>query len=103
MNRPEGVAPEPLIQSLKQNGFETVDGKTFDDILPDGIPSRGSYTGALVLRDTTVNAPNEFFIGIESDTILLFKSHDVTGDDAIADWQAHIETRSNLVEELVAR
>jgi hypothetical protein len=97
------VATEALIQSFKQNGFEAVDGKTFDDILPDSISSRGSYARALVLRDTTINAPSEFFIGIESDSILLFKSYDVTGEDAIADWQAHIATRSKLVEELAAR
>jgi hypothetical protein len=103
LNRPEGVTTEALIQSFKQNGFESVDGKSFDDILPDSISSRSNYGSTLVLRDTSIKTPNEFFIGIESETIVLFNSHDVTGEDAIADWQAHIETRSNLVQRLASR
>jgi hypothetical protein len=104
LSRPEGVATETLIQSFKQNGFETVDGKTFDDMLRDGFYSRGSYADVLFLRDTTINTPCEFFIGIGQDTITLGRSpYDVMGADAIADLRAQFETRSNLVKELAAR
>jgi len=103
LHRPEGVATETLIQSFNQNGFESVDGKNFDDFLSEDSPYRDRFGDPLVLRDTTVDTPNKFFIGIEKDTILLFKSHDITGDDAITDWQEQIETRSNLVKKLSAR
>jgi len=102
--RPEGVATETLIQSFKQNGFETVDGKMFDDMLRDGFYSRGSYADVIFLRDTTINTPYELFIGIGPDTITLGRSpYDVTGADTIADLRAEFETRSNLVKELAAR
>ena len=104
LSRPEGVATEILIQSFKRNGFEPVDGGTFDDMLRDGFHSRGSYADVLFLRDTTINTPNEFFIGIGADTITLGESpYDATGADAIAALRAQFETRSNLVKELAAR
>lgn len=102
-SRPEEVATETLIQSFKQNGFETVDGKMFDDMLRDGFHSRGSYADVIFLRDTTINTPYEFFIGIGPETITLGRSpYDVTGAAAIADLRAEFETRSNLVKELAA-
>ncbi len=104
LSRPEGVATETLIQSFKQNGFETVDGKMFEDMLRDGFHSRGNYADVIFLRDTTINTPFELFIGIGPDTITLARSpYDVTGADAIADLRADFETRSNLVKELAAR
>lgn len=104
MSRPGGVATETLIRSFKQNGFETVAGETFDDMLRDGFYSRGSYADVMFLRDTTINTPYEFFIGIGPDTITLGRSpYDVTGADPIADLRAQFETRSNLVKELAAR
>ena len=104
LSRPEGVVIETLIQSFKQNGFETVDGKMFDDMLRDGFHSRGSYADVIFLRDTTINTPYEFFIGVGPETITLGRSpYDVTGAAAIADLRAEFETRSNLVKELAAR
>ena len=104
LSRPEGVVIETLIQSFKQNGFETVDGKMFDDMLRDGFHSRGSYADVIFLRDTTINTPYEFFIGIGPETITLGRSpYDVTGAVAIADLRAEFETRSNLVKELCKR
>lgn len=104
LSRPGGVATETLIRSFKQNGFETVAGETFDDMLRDGFYSRGSYADVMFLRDTTINTPYEFFIGIGPDTITLGRSpYDVTGADPIADLRAQFETRSNLVKELAAR
>lgn len=104
LSRPAGVATETLLQSFQKNGFETVDGGSFDDMLRDGFHSRGSYADVLFLRDTTIDTPNGFFVGIGPDTITLGESpYDVTGADAIAALRAQFETRSNLVKELAAR
>ena len=104
LGRPEGVATEALVQTFKENGFETVDGKTFDDMLRDGFHSRGGYTDVLFMRDTTSSKPYEFFIGIGPDTITLGRSpYDIRGADGIAAVQAQFEARSKLVRELAAR
>ncbi|MFK7851784.1 MAG: hypothetical protein AB8D78_12485 [Akkermansiaceae bacterium] len=97
----EGADTEALIQALKQNDFEMIEGKNFQQILPSGTPYRG-YEGLVALRDTTAKTPNEFVVGVGPDTVMWFKSHDISGDDAIADWEANVQNRIALVERLVA-
>ena len=104
VGRPEGATTESLIQTFKQNGFETVEGDRFHDMLRDGFYSRGDYTDVLFMRDTTINTPYELVIGIGPDTITIGRSpYEITGADGIAALQAQFETRSNLVKELAAR
>ena len=104
VGRPEGVATESLVQTFRQNGFETMDGEAFDEMLGDGFHSRGDYSGVLFMRDTTIDTPCEFFIGIGADTITWGRSPcEATGADDIAALQAQFETRSNLVKDLAAR
>jgi hypothetical protein len=91
---------EALIQIFKRNGFEMIAGKTLDQILPADISS-DAFVGMVALRDTTVKPPNEFVVGVGSDTVLWFESHDVSGD-AIADWKAHLAKQTNLVKKLAA-
>ena len=100
LHRPEGVTTETLIELFNQNGFESIDGKNLKNFLSKDNPYHYRFGDPLVLCDTTIESPNNFFIGIEKDTILLFTSHDIMGDDAIIDWQEQIETRSNLVKKL---
>lgn len=97
----EGADTEALIQALKQHDFEMVEGKTFEQIVPGNTPSRG-YEGLIALRDTTAKAPNEFVVGVGPDTVIWFKSHKASGDDAMADWEAHVQKRIALVERLAA-
>ena len=94
------VSNEALVQSFQQNGFEMIAGKTFDQILPDDIPS-SAYVGMVALRDATAKPPNEFVVGVGSDTVLWFESHDTSGD-AIADWKAHLKKQTDLVKQLAA-
>ena len=100
LHRPEGVTTETLIELFNQNGFESIDGENLKNFLSKDNPYRYRFGDPLVLFDTTIESPNNLFIGIEKDTILLFTSHDIMGDDAIIDWQEQIETRSNLVKKL---
>lgn len=97
----DGADIEKLIQALQQNDFEMIERKTFDQIVPDDTQSRG-YEGLVTLRDTTAKTPNEFLVGVGPDTVIWFKSHDVSGDDAIADWEAHVHKRIALVKRLAA-
>ena len=97
----EGADTEALIQALKQNDFEMIEGKNFQQILPADTQYRG-YEGLVVLRDTTAKTPNEFVVGVGPDTVMWFKSHDISGDDAIADWEAHARKRIALIERLAA-
>ncbi len=97
----EGADTEALIQALKQNDFEMIKGKNFQQILPGDTQHRG-YEGLVALRDTTAKTPNEFVVGVGPDTVMWFKSHDISGDDAIADWEAHVQKRIALVERLAA-
>ena len=100
LHRPEGVSTETLIELFNKNGFESIDGENLEDFLSEDNPYRNRFGDPLLLCDTTIESPNNFFIGIEKDTILLFTSHNIIGDDAIIDWQEQIETRSNLVKKL---
>lgn len=102
LHRPEGVSTETLIELFNKNGFESIDGENLEDFLSKDNPYRNRFGDPLLLCDTTIESPNNFFIGIEKDTILLFTSHDIMGDDAIIDWQEQIEKRSNLVKKLSA-
>ena len=95
----EGVTTEALIQALQQNGFEVVEGETFEQIVPVDTPSRGDYAGLVALTDTTAKRPNEFVVGVGPEGVIWFESHDISGDDAIKDWEAHIEKRIHLVED----
>jgi hypothetical protein len=95
------VTTEALIQVLQQNDFDLIEGKTFDEILPDDIPS-DAYVGMVALRDTTAGTPNEFLVGVGPDIVIWFKSHNVSGNDAIADWEVHVQKRIALVERLAA-
>jgi len=97
----EGADTEALIQALQQNDFEMIEGKNFQQILPGDTQYRG-YEGLVALRDTTAKTPNEFVVGVGPDTVIWFKSHDVSGDDVIADWEAHVQKRIALVERLAA-
>jgi hypothetical protein len=97
----EEVSTEALIQTLQQNDFELIEGKTFAQILPGDMQSR-DYEGLVALRDTTTNTPNEFVVGVGPGTVIWFRSHNVSGDDAIADWEAHAKKRIALVERLAA-
>jgi hypothetical protein len=98
---PEGADTEALIQGLKQNDFAMIEGKNFQQILPADTTYRG-YEGLVALRDTTAKTPNEFVVGVGPDTVMWFKSHDISGDEAIADWEAHVQKRIALVERLAA-
>ena len=98
---PEGADTKALIQALKQNDFEMIEGKNFQQILPSDTQYRG-YEGLVALRDTTAKTPNEFVVGVGPDTVMWFKSHDVSDDDAIVDWEAHVQKRIALVERLAA-
>jgi hypothetical protein len=95
------VSPEALIQSFQQNGFEMIAGKTLDQILPDDVLS-SAYVGMVALRDTTAKAPNQFVVGVGSDIVLWFESHDLSGD-AIADWKAHLKKQTDLVKQLASK
>ena len=97
----EGLDIEALIQALQQNGFEVLEGKTFEEIVPGDTRSRGDE-GLVALRDTTAKTPNEFVVGVGADTVVWFKSHEVSGDDAVADWETHVQKRIALVERLAA-
>ena len=97
----EGADTEALIQALKQNDFEMIEGKNFQQILPADAHYRG-YDGLVALRDTTAKAPNEFVVGVGPDMVMWFKSHDISGDDAIAVWEGHVQKRISLVERLAA-
>jgi hypothetical protein len=96
------VTPEALIQSLQKNDFEKLEGKNFQQILPVDTPYRG-YEGLVALRDTTAKTPNEFVVGVGPDTLMWFTSHDITGDDAIPEWEAHVKKRTDLVKRLGRR
>jgi hypothetical protein len=98
---PAGVDTEALIQSLKQNDFELVEGKTFEQIVPADTKSRG-FEGLVAVRDTTAKSPNEFVVGVGPDTVIWFQSHDESGG-AIADWNAHVQKRTALIERLAAK
>jgi hypothetical protein len=97
----EGADTEAFIQALQKNDFEMIEGKNFQQILPGDTQYRG-YEGLVALRDTTTKSPNEFVVGVGSGTVMWFKSHDISGDDAIADWEAHVQKRIALVERLAA-
>ena len=97
----EGADTEALIKALQQNDFEMIEGKNFQQILPGDTQYRG-YEGLVALRDITAKTPNEFVVGVGPDTVMWFKSHDISGDDAIADWEAHVQKRIALVERLAA-
>ena len=97
----KGADTEALIQGLKQNDFAMIEGKNFQQILPADTTYRG-YEGLVALRDTTAKTPNEFVVGVGPDTVMWFKSHDIFGDEAIADWEAHVRKRIALVERLAA-
>jgi hypothetical protein len=95
------VAAEAFIEALKKNDFEMIEGKNFQQILPVDTQYRG-YEGLVALRDTTAKPPNEFVVGVGPDTVTWFSSHDITGDDAVAEWEAHVQKRIALVERLAA-
>jgi hypothetical protein len=97
----EGVTAELLIQALHQNGFETIKDKTFEQIVPSSLSSN-AYNGLVTLRDTSIKAPSELVLAISTDTVIWFKSHDISGEDAIADWEAKVQKRIALVERLAA-
>jgi hypothetical protein len=78
-----------------------IEEKTFKQIVPGNTQSRG-YEGLVALREITAKTPNEFLVGVGPDTVIWFKSHNVSGDDAIVDWEAHIQKRIALVERLAA-
>ena len=94
------MGTEALILALQKNGFETIEGKTFEQFVPDDTQSR-DYSGVIALRDTTAKFPNEIILGVGSDAVFWFESHNVSGD-AIADWEAHVQKRIALVERLAA-
>lgn len=93
-----GVTPEALMQAFQRNGFQTINGETFEQIIPGDTPS-DAYLGIVALRDTTVQGPNEFVVGVGSDTVFWYESHNVVGD-AVVDWEAHVKNRIKLVEAL---
>jgi hypothetical protein len=97
----EGVTAELLIQALHRNDFETIQDKTFEQIVPSSLSS-SAYTGLVALRDTTIKEPNELVVAIGPDTVIWLKSHEISGNDAIADWEAHVQKRIALVEQLAA-
>lgn len=92
---------EALIQAFKHHDFEMIDGKNFQQILPANTKYRG-YEGLVALRDTTAKMPNELVVGVGPDTVVWFKSHVISGEEAIADWEAHVQKRIALVERLAA-
>jgi hypothetical protein len=96
----EGVGTGAFILALQQNGFETIEGKTFEQFVPDDTQSR-AYSGVIALRDTIAKYPNEIVVGVGSDAVFWFESHNVSGD-AIAEWEAHVQKRIALVERLAA-
>jgi hypothetical protein len=95
------VAAEALIKALQKDDFEIIEGKNFQQILPVDTPYTG-YEGLVALRDTTAKTPNEFVVGVGPDTVMWFKSHDITGNEAVAEWEAHVQKRIALVERLSA-
>ena len=97
----EGVTAEALIHALHRNDFETIQDKTFEQIVPSSLSSK-AYTGLVALRDTTIKEPNELVVAVGPDTVIWFKSHDISGNDAIADWEAHVQKRIALVGRLAA-
>ena len=97
----KGADTEALIQALEQNGFKLIEGKNFQQILPADTENRG-YEGLVALRDTTAKPPNEFVVGVGPDTVMWFKSHDISGADAFADWEAYVRKRIALLERLAA-
>lgn len=97
----EGADTEALVHALKLNDFEVIKGKSFQQILPSDTQYHG-YEGLVALRDTTAKAPNEFIVGVGPDTVMWSSSHDITGDDGIVEWEAHVRKRIALVEELAA-
>ena len=97
-----GVSPSAFIQALKQNGFETIEGKTFEQFVPDKDLSRSrGFVGIVALRDTTVKEPNEFIVGVGSDTVTLLelKSYTVSNDH-FKGYYDHINRRIDLVKKL---
>jgi len=94
-----GVSPSTFIQALQQNGFETIEGKTFEQVVPRDDQSR-AYIGIVALRDRTVKEPNEFIVGVGSDTFTYYQSHNVSGEERIKDWNTHVEKRIDLVKKL---
>ena len=94
-----GVSPSTFIQALQQNGFEIIEGKTFEQVVPTDYQSR-AYVGIRALRDTTVKGPNAFIVGLGSDTVTCYESHNVSGEERIKDWNTHIEKRIDLVKKL---
>jgi len=96
-----GVTAEALVQALHRNDFETIQDKTFEQIVPTSLSS-SAYTGLVALRDTSIKEPNELVVAIGPDTVIWFKSHEISGNDAIADWDAHVQKRIALVELLAA-
>jgi hypothetical protein len=95
------VAAEVLVQALQKNDFEMIEGKNFQQILPVDTQYRG-YEGLVALRDTTAKTPNELVVGVGPDTVMWFRSHNITGDDAVVEWEAHVQKRIALVERLAA-
>ncbi len=95
------VPSEELVQALQKNDFEMIAGKNFQQVLPVDTPYTG-YEGLVALRDRSAKAPNQFVVGVGPDTVMWFKSHDITGDEAIAEWEAHVQKRIALVERLAA-
>lgn len=93
-----GVSPSTFIQALQENGFETIEGKTFEQVVPRDYQSR-VYIGIVTLRDTTVKWPNTFIVGVGSDTVTWYESHNVSGD-GIVDWEVHVKKRIDLVKKL---
>jgi hypothetical protein len=100
VNLAAGVTPEALIQAFQQNGFEAFDGSTFEQFVPSDAQSR-AYIGVVALRDTNVKGPNEFVVGVGSEAVFWYESHDLSGN-GIADWETHIKKRIDLVEKLAA-
>ena len=67
LHRPEGVTTETLIELFNKNGFESIDGENLEDFLSKDNPYRNRFGDPLLLCDTTIESPNNFFIGIEKD------------------------------------
>jgi hypothetical protein len=98
VNLPAGVTGDTLIQSFQKNGFEQIEESTFDEIVPGDSHSR-SYVGSIALRDTTTEESYEFVLGIGSDVVFWFESHDGSSD-SVKTWEEHLEKRVALVERL---
>lgn len=93
------VAADVLIEDLKKNDFEVINGKNFQQILPADTSSSGDE-GLVALRDTTAAPPNEFIVGVGPDTLIWHQSHNITGKNAIAEWDRHVLERIDLVKRL---